>query len=63
MKRLPGRCYAEALYGRRRNRGATKQQRNNFEPIARGIGIHREDLDEDLSVEGILNGGKDMTSR
>ena len=50
-----------AFYPRLLN--ATRRQRNKCELIARGIGIHWEDLDEDISVEGILNGRKDLTSR
>ncbi len=33
---------------------ATEKQRNNWRFIGKGIGIHWEDLDEDLSVEGLL---------
>lgn len=33
---------------------AAPEQLNNFE--LRAFGIHREDLDEDLSVEGMLKG-------
>jgi hypothetical protein len=35
---------------------ATAQQRQNFEILAGGIGIHWPDVDEDLSVEGLLRG-------
>ncbi len=35
-------------------RNATEQQRNNWRLIGRGVGIHWEDLDEDISVEGLL---------
>ena len=50
-----------AFYPRLLN--ATKEQRENYEFIGPGIGIHWEDLDEDLSVEGIVLGKKDRTSR
>lgn len=50
-----------AFYPRLLN--ATKEQRENYELIGPGIGIHWEDLDEDLSVEGIVLGRKDRTSR
>jgi len=50
-----------AFYPRLLN--ATKGQRENYELIGPGIGIHWEDLDEDLSVEGIVLGRKDQTSR
>jgi len=35
-------------------RDATADQRANWRLIGRGIGIHWEELDEDLSVEGLL---------
>ncbi len=35
---------------------ASKQQRENFEIIGLGTGIHWPDLDEDLSVKGIVLG-------
>lgn len=35
---------------------ATSEQRNHFEILGEGIGIHWPDLDEDLSVEGLLRG-------
>ena len=50
-----------AFYPRLLN--ATKEQRENYEFIGPGIGIHWEDLDEDLSVEGIVLGRKDRTSK
>ena len=34
---------------------ATKKQRNNWRLIGKGIGIHWEDVDEDLSVKGLLS--------
>lgn len=33
---------------------ATKEQLNNWRLIGRGVGIHWEDLDEDISVAGLL---------
>jgi len=33
---------------------ATSQQRENWEFIAGGVGIHWEDIDEDLSVKGFI---------
>lgn len=50
-----------AFYPRLLN--ATKEQRENYEFIGPGIGIHWEDLDEDLSVEGIVLGRRDRTSK
>jgi hypothetical protein len=35
-------------------RGATRATRSNFRIIGGGIGIHWPDLDEDLSVAGLL---------
>ncbi|MBL7120137.1 MAG: DUF2442 domain-containing protein [Dehalococcoidia bacterium] len=35
-------------------RDATEEQRNRWRLIGKGVGIHWEDLDEDLSVEGLL---------
>lgn len=34
----------------------TAEERNNWRLIGRGQGIHWEDLDEDISVEGLLVG-------
>jgi hypothetical protein len=34
---------------------ATKEQRNNWRLIGGGIGIHWEDVDEDISVESLLS--------
>ena len=35
---------------------ATTQERNNWRLIGNGQGIHWEDIDEDISVEGLLAG-------
>lgn len=35
---------------------ASQKERNNWRLIARGHGIHWEDVDEDVSVEGLLAG-------
>jgi len=35
---------------------ATPQERHNWRLIGKGHGIHWEDLDEDISVEGLLIG-------
>ncbi|HEY6170356.1 MAG TPA: DUF2442 domain-containing protein [Verrucomicrobiae bacterium] len=40
----------------RRLRGGTDKQLANAELICDGTGIHWPDLDEDLSVQGILEG-------
>lgn len=36
-------------------RDATPEQRRQWRLIGQGVGIHWEDLDEDLSVEGLLS--------
>src|SRR5258706_13138324 len=50
-----------AFYPRLLN--ASKEQRENYEFIGPGIGIHWEDLDEDLSVEVIVLGRRLRTSK
>ncbi len=35
---------------------ATPEERKRWRPIGRGVGIHWEDLDEDIGVEGLLAG-------
>jgi len=35
---------------------ASKEQRNRFELIGDGEGIHWEELDEDISIAGLLRG-------
>ena len=35
---------------------ATEEQRKNWQIIGGGYGIHWEDIDEDLSTEGLLRG-------
>ena len=37
-----------------RLRDATDSQRANWRLIGRGVGIHWEDIDEDISVAGLL---------
>ena len=39
-----------------RLRNATDEQRRNWRLIARGIGIHWEDIDEDIAVSTLLRG-------
>ena len=44
---------------------ATAEERENWRLIGRGRGIHWEDIDEDISVEGLLAGhpsGESQTS-
>ena len=42
---------------------ATIKERNNWRLIGRGHGIHWEDIDEDISVEGLLAGKPSGESR
>jgi hypothetical protein len=35
---------------------ASREERNNWRLIGKGQGIHWEDIDEDISVEGLLAG-------
>ncbi len=42
---------------------ATQQERNNWRLIGGGRGIHWGDLDEDISVEGLLAGRRSTESR
>lgn len=40
-------------------------ERNNWRPIGKGEGIHWQDIDEDISIEGLLAGkasGESQTS-
>ncbi len=46
---VPLTCYPRLVY-------ATPEERDRWELIGRGHGIHWEDIDEDLSVEGLLAG-------
>ncbi len=44
---------------------ATSEEKNNWRLIGQGEGIHWEDLDEDISIEGLLEGrpsGESQTS-
>ena len=40
----------------RRLKNATAKQRKNYQIIGNGTGIYWTDIDEDLSVEGIIEG-------
>lgn len=40
---------------------ATMEQRQNWRFISDGVGIHWEDIDEDISIAGILKGNKNTT--
>jgi len=49
-----GRTISAPLEWFPRLRDATPAQRANWRLIANGVGIHWPDIDEDLSVEGML---------
>jgi len=49
-----GRSISASLEWFPRLRDATAAQRDNWRLIGRGVGIHWEELDEDLSVAGLL---------
>jgi len=51
-----GRRIAVPLVWYPRLLGATATQRQNWELLGDGEGIHWPDIDEDLSVEGLLRG-------
>jgi hypothetical protein len=38
-----------------RLRDATPEQRSNWRMIGKGVGIHWPDIDEDLSVSGLMD--------
>ncbi len=40
---------------------ATPEHRNNYELSGGGTGIHWEEIDEDISVPGLILGNKDLT--
>jgi hypothetical protein len=41
---------------------ATAQQRNQYELSSGGMGIHWDEIDEDISVPGLLMGYRDITN-
>jgi hypothetical protein len=54
---VDGRTISVPLVWSWRLMGATPEQRQNFELIGSGQGIHWPDLDEDISAMGMLTGG------
>lgn len=40
---------------------ATSEQRKKYEMSGGGTGLHWEEIDEDISVRGLLLGNKDLT--
>ena len=53
---VPLAWYPRLLHG-------TRAQRRRWRLIGRGEGIHWPDLDEDISVEGLVKGGKSQESQ
>jgi len=54
VRLLDGREISAPLAWFPRLRDATADQQAKWRLIGRGIGIHREELDEDISVESLL---------
>ena len=53
---VDGRSLSVPLIWYPRLQSATPQQRDNWQPSGAGYGIHWPDIDEDLSVDGLLRG-------
>lgn len=53
---VDGRVVSVPLAWSWRLEGATPEQRANYAVIADGVGFHWPDIDEDISVEGMLRG-------
>jgi len=51
-----GRTISVPLVWSWRLAGATREQRNNYEIIGSGQGVHWPDVDEDISAIGMLTG-------
>jgi hypothetical protein len=58
-----GRSISAPLEWFPRLRDASDEERKQWRLIGRGIGIHWETLDEDLSVRGLLEGAGAVKSR
>jgi Protein of unknown function (DUF2442) len=56
VKLKDGRTISAPLSWYPRLLNATVAERNHWQPCAAGYGIHWPDIDEDLSVEGLLRG-------
>ncbi|MFH1320628.1 MAG: DUF2442 domain-containing protein [Bacteroidota bacterium] len=54
VKLMNGKCLIFSLNEFPSLRKATPKQRDNWEFIGSGIGVHWEDIDEDLSVKGFI---------
>ncbi|MFO0417518.1 MAG: DUF2442 domain-containing protein [Pseudomonadota bacterium] len=53
---MDGRTITVPLVWYPRLLNASQRKRKNWQPCAAGYGIHWPELDEDLSVEGLLRG-------
>jgi hypothetical protein len=53
---VDGRAISVPLVWYPRLLNASSEQRNNWQITGGGYGLHREDIDEDLSTEGMLRG-------
>lgn len=56
VRLMDGRTISVPLAWYPRLLNATEAQRKNWQIIGGGYGIHWEDIDEDLSAEGLLRG-------
>ncbi len=56
VRLMDGRTISVPLLWFPRLTNATPEQRNNWRIIGGGYGIHWEDVDEDISTEGLLRG-------
>jgi len=54
VRLLDGREISAPLEWFPKLRNATEKEKSNWRLIGKGIGIHWEDLDEDLSLAGLL---------
>jgi hypothetical protein len=55
---VDGRTISVPLVWSWRLAAATREQRQNFEIIGSGQGVHWPDVDEDISAMGMLTGGR-----
>lgn len=56
VRLMDGRTISVPLVWYPRLLNATSEQRKNWQIIGGGYGLHWEDVDEDLSTEGLLRG-------
>jgi hypothetical protein len=56
VRLMDGRTISVPLVWYPRLLNASVEQRNNWQIIGGGYGLHWEDVDEDLSTEGLLRG-------